>query len=72
MLKALKNLRSLIGELFGDNVPESAAWDRIPPDQMTPRERLIRRSSLIMFWGRACKCHRRLCHDSRRRARRHS
>ena len=51
MLNALKNLRNFIAELFGDNVPESVAWDRVPPELMTPRERLIRRSSLIMFWG---------------------
>ncbi|MCY3780655.1 MAG: hypothetical protein OXG78_10130 [Chloroflexi bacterium] len=51
MLNTLNNLRRFIGELFGDNVPETAAWDRVPPELMTPRERLIRRSSLIMFWG---------------------
>ena len=41
----------MISSLFGDNVPEGVAWDRIPPELMTPRERLLRRSSLIMFWG---------------------
>ena len=51
MLDSLKDLRRLISSLFGDNVPESVAWDRIPPELMTPRERLLRRSSLIMFWG---------------------
>ena len=51
MIDTLKNLRKLIADLFGDNVPETAAWDRVPPELMTPRERLIRRSSLIMFWG---------------------
>ena len=51
MLSTLNNLRKLITSLFGDNVPETQAWDRIRPEQMTARERLIRRSSLIMFWG---------------------
>ena len=51
MLNALKNLRNLISDLLGDNVPETVAWDRVPPELMTPRERLIRRSSLVMFWG---------------------
>ncbi len=51
MLDSLNNLRKFIADLFGENVPESVAWDRIPPELMTPRERLIRRSSLIMFWG---------------------
>ena len=51
MLNTLKNLRNLLRDLFGDSVPESVAWDRVPPELMTPRERLIRRSSLIMFWG---------------------
>ena len=51
MLNTLKNLRNLLRDLFGDNVPESVAWDRVPPELMTPRERLMRRSSLIMFWG---------------------
>ncbi|MCY4063080.1 MAG: hypothetical protein OXG53_11980 [Chloroflexi bacterium] len=51
MLEFLKKLYRLISSLFGDNVPEGVAWDRIPPELMTPRERLLRRSSLIMFWG---------------------
>lgn len=51
MLKTLLSLRKLIAELFGDNVPESGAWDRIPPELMTPRELMLRRCSLIMFWG---------------------
>jgi len=51
MREALKNLFRLISNLFGDNVPEGVAWDRIPPELMTPRERLLRRSSLIMLWG---------------------
>ena len=51
MLDLLKNLRNLLRDLFGDNVPETVNWDRVPPELMTPRERLIRRSSLIMFWG---------------------
>ena len=51
MLEFLKNLRRLISSLFGDSVPEGVAWDRIPPEMMTPRERLLRRSSRIMLWG---------------------
>ncbi len=51
MLDTLKKLYQLIRDLFGDSVPESVAWDRIPPELITPRERLLRRSSLIMFWG---------------------
>ena len=51
MLNTLKTLRKLIAELFGDNVPEGLAWDRIPPELMSPRERLIRRASLVMLWG---------------------
>lgn len=51
MLEFLKKLYRLISSLFGDNVPEGVAWDRIPPELMTPRERLLRRSSLIMLWG---------------------
>ncbi len=51
MRELLTNLTRLIRSLFGDNVPEGGAWDRIPPELMTPRERLLRRSSLIMFWG---------------------
>ena len=43
----------MISSLFGDNVPEGVAWDRIPPELMTPRERLLRRSSLIMFGARS-------------------
>lgn len=51
MLEFLKNMRKLIISLFGANVPEEQAWDRIPPELMTPRERLLRRSSLVMFGG---------------------
>ena len=51
MIETLKKLYRLIGNLFGDNVPEGVAWDRIPPELMTPREQLLRRSSLIMLWG---------------------
>ena len=51
MLESLKKLYRLIINLFGENVPADAAWDRIPPELMTSRERLLRRSSLIMFWG---------------------
>ncbi|MDE2855163.1 MAG: hypothetical protein OXN88_13405 [Chloroflexota bacterium] len=51
MLETLKKLYRLIGSLFGENVPQGPAWDRVPPELMTPRERLIRRSSLIMLWG---------------------
>lgn len=51
MRESLKKLYRLISSLFGDNVPEGIAWDRIPPELMTPRERLLRRSSLIMLWG---------------------
>ena len=51
MLDALKKLHRLIKSLFGENVPQGRAWDRVPPELMTPRERLIRRSSLIMLWG---------------------
>ncbi len=51
MLELLNNIRKLIISLFGQNVPEEGAWDRIPPELMTPRERLLRRSSLVMFWG---------------------
>lgn len=51
MLELLRKIIRLISSLFGDNVPEGVAWDRIPPELMTPRERLLRRSSLIMFWG---------------------
>ena len=51
MLEFLNNIRKLIISLFGESVPEEDAWDRIPPELMTPRERLLRRSSLVMFWG---------------------
>ncbi len=51
MRDSLNNLLKLIISLFGASVPEAGAWDRIPPELMTPRERLIRRSSLIMLWG---------------------
>ncbi len=51
MLEFLNNIRKLIISLFGESVPEAGAWDRIPPELMTPRERLLRRSSLVMFWG---------------------
>ncbi len=51
MLEFLNNIRKLIISLFGESVPEEVAWDRIPPELMTPRERLLRRSSLVMFWG---------------------
>lgn len=51
MLEFLNNIRKLIISLFGESVPEEGAWDRIPPALMTPRERLLRRSSLVMFWG---------------------
>ena len=51
MLEFLNNIRKLIISLFGESVPEEGAWDRIPPELMTPRERLLRRSSLVMFWG---------------------
>ena len=53
MRETLKKLYRLVRDLFGDSVPESVAWDRLPPELMTPRERLLRRSSLIMFWGAA-------------------
>ncbi len=51
MLEFLNNTRKLIASLFGENVPEEGAWDHIPPELMTPRERLLRRSSLILFGG---------------------
>lgn len=51
MLEFLNNIRKLTISLFGASVPEEGAWDRIPPELMTPRERLLRRSSLVMFWG---------------------
>ena len=51
MLDTLIKIRKLISSLFGDSVTEAGAWDRIPLDMMTPRERLIRRSSLIMLAG---------------------
>ena len=51
MLEFLKKIFRLIRSLFGDNVPEGIAWDRIPLELMTPRERLLRRSSLIMLGG---------------------
>ncbi|MCY4020530.1 MAG: hypothetical protein OXG39_14060 [Chloroflexi bacterium] len=51
MLEFLNKTRKLIISLFGESVPEEQAWDRIPPELMTPRERLLRRSSLVMFWG---------------------
>ena len=51
MLDSLKKLRRLIANLLGDNVPLEQAWDRVPPELMTPRELLVRRSSLIMLWG---------------------
>ena len=51
MLDTLKRLRRLIADLFGDNVPLEQAWDRVPPELMTPRELLVRRSSLIMLGG---------------------
>ncbi|MCY4538899.1 MAG: hypothetical protein OXE52_11825 [Chloroflexi bacterium] len=51
MLEFLNNIRKLIISLFGESVPEEDAWDRIPPELMTPRERILRRSSLVMFWG---------------------
>ncbi len=51
MLEFLQKILRLISSLFGDNVPQGPAWDRVPPELMTPRERLIRRSSLIMLGG---------------------
>ena len=51
MLEFLNNTRKLVASLFGENVPEEGAWDHIPPELMTPRERLLRRSSLILFGG---------------------
>ncbi len=51
MLEFLNNVAKLTASLFGANVPEEGAWDRIPPELMSPRERLLQRSSLIMFWG---------------------
>ena len=51
MLELLNNIRKLIISLFGESVPEGEAWDRIPLALMTPRERLLRRSSLVLFWG---------------------
>ena len=51
MLEFLQKTLRLISSLFGDNVPQGPAWDRVPPELMTPRERLIRRSSLIMLGG---------------------
>ena len=51
MLEFLNNIAKLTASLFGADVPEEGAWDRIPPELMSPRERLLRRSSLIMFLG---------------------
>ncbi len=51
MLDFLNKLFRLIRSLFGDNVPEGGAWDRIPPELMTPREKLLRRCSLVMLAG---------------------
>ncbi len=51
MLELLNNIRKLVISLFGESVPEGEAWDRIPLALMTPRERLLRRSSLVLFWG---------------------
>ncbi len=51
MLDNLKKLARLIRSLFGESVTETGAWDRLPPELMSPRERLLRRSSLIMLAG---------------------
>ena len=51
MLELLNNLRKLIASLFGQNVPEEGAWAEFAPDQLLPRERLMRRCSRIMTWG---------------------
>ncbi len=51
MIASAKSLYRLIVSLFGANVPASQAWDRVPPHLMTPREKLLRRSSLLMLAG---------------------
>ena len=51
MLNLLNNIRQLIASLFGRNVPEEGGWAEITPEQLLPRERLLRRCSRIMTWG---------------------
>ncbi len=53
VLDSLKKLLRLVVSLFGSNVPEERAWNRIPSELLTPREVLLRRASRVMFWGAA-------------------
>ncbi len=50
MRDTLNNLRRLIVSLFGANVP-TGAWQGIPPELLSPRERRLRRCSHILLWG---------------------
>ena len=65
MLKFLKNLRRLISSLFGDSVPEGVAWDRIPPEMMTPARTIAAAQLAYHALGRARQLYRRA--DRRRR-----
>ena len=53
MLNSLNNLLKLIISLFGANVAEERDWDSIPPELMSPRQRMLRRVSLTLFAGAA-------------------
>ena len=50
MLEFLNQIRKFIVGLFGANIPEEQ-WEAIPVEALTPREALLRRASLILFWA---------------------
>jgi len=50
MRETLHKLWRLLASLFGESVP-TGEWQGIPPELMSPRERLLRRSSLILLWS---------------------
>lgn len=51
MLDFLKNMRRLIANLFGGNVPIEDDWGNVPQEPLTPREALLQGASRILFWG---------------------
>lgn len=51
MLELLRNIRRMIVNLFGANIPEEDDWGNIPQQDLTPREALLARASRILFWG---------------------
>ena len=61
MRDSISNLLRLIRSLFGDSVSSAAGWDATPLEKLTPRQRLLRCTSLILLAGAALNLLAAIC-----------